>query len=119
MPATTPTDFELQSDYRLAPSVTGQYNGWTYGGGETIEVNVVYPDFETAAADTSHTLLISMGSMTFQTFAGPSCYDPSVGGTPYREVDDWQVLGWVGSAVPDFEGMGTCYVGSAVYGWIN
>jgi hypothetical protein len=114
-----PSDFELQVDYRLDPTVTGQYNGFTYAGGETIEVDLVYPDFEMGALDDSHVLTFWMGSNTASVAAGPTCYDITGSDAPYREVDDYQVLGWTGSATVDLEGMGTCYFGSDVIGWIE
>ncbi|HEY3803122.1 MAG TPA: hypothetical protein VGL61_10975 [Kofleriaceae bacterium] len=122
---TTPTDFELQIDYHLHPGVTGKYNGFAYAGGETIEVDLVYPDFRTGSLDQTHTFEVEMGSNAATLTIGPACYDPSVNGTPYLEVDDYMVLGWTGSAAPDLEGMGACYYGvdlgdgSDVIGWIS
>ncbi|HEY1817413.1 MAG TPA: hypothetical protein VGL61_09560 [Kofleriaceae bacterium] len=115
-PAGAPSGFELKiavaPNLRVDQVVLGSA---TYVQGDIIHFDKTYGTFEESVSDGSNNIMqIMHGSDMAETRLGPDCLTY---GTPYLEVDQLDVF-WDASATePRYEAMGSCYVGSDIFGW--
>ncbi len=88
----------------------------TYSLGETIHFDLIFDSFADATQDRSTSMTINKANESQTDFVGPNC---TYGGEPYLETDTYFVIWNDSDPTPQFQGMGSCFEGSDVIGWIN